>query len=431
MSDFLETPILDTVENYLSKDPIRLHVPFHSGLPNNPNLPKEIYNLDISEVDDFELEGKKNPIYKSEKITADYFEVDHSFYLTGGASSGILASLFALRKYGKKVILPRNVHKSVINGLVLSGLEPVWMEVDFLSEWGIYSKIDPVKLKKLLKENDNVAGVLIVSPTYEGVISDVNAISEICQEKNVPLIVDEAHGGSYKFLNEYKVKSSIQLGANLVIQSWHKSLGSLTQTGILHLVDNKYFSYKDIKRSLDLMASTSPSFPLLLSLEITRKKLAEHKAIFIKGIKENSDVFKDQLSKIEGLELFQTLDPLKVYLKTKTTTGNDFANRLYEDFGVEVESANDLGFLMLLGPNFNYAIRDKVLNAIKEVLKSSKSKGVTHAISPKLNSFVLSPREAFIRGYKEQLDVETEIIAPCPPGYALNIPGSKKEKQTT
>ena len=197
-----KTPILETLENYLSKDPIRLHVPFHNGIPNNNIFPKELYNLDISEVSGYDIEGEDNPIFQSEKITADCFGVEHSFYLTGGASIGLVASLIALNKFGKKIILARNVHKSVINGVVLSDLEPIWLEVDFLDEWGIFSKVNPDKLKKLLSDEKDIAGCVIVSPTYEGVISDVKEISDICHSKNIPLIVDEAHGGHLWFIEK-------------------------------------------------------------------------------------------------------------------------------------------------------------------------------------------------------------------------------------
>src|SRR3990167_8784964 len=197
-----DTPIYNTLKEYLSKSPLRMHVPFHNGflISNNKIISNEICNLDISEVSGYDIEGKDNPIFQSEKITADYFGVSHSFYLTGGASIGLLASLIALNKYGKKVILARNVHKSVINGVVLSGLEPLWLDVDFLDEWGVFSKVNPEKLEKLISNSEDIAGCVIVSPTYEGIISDIKEISAICHKKNIPLIVDEAHGAHLWFI---------------------------------------------------------------------------------------------------------------------------------------------------------------------------------------------------------------------------------------
>ena len=190
---YLETPIYNTLKDYLSKDPIRMHVPFHNGISNNNIFPKELYNLDISEVSGYDIEGEDNPIFQSEKITANYFGVEHSFYLTGGASVGLVASLISLNKHGKKVILARNVHKSVINGVILSGLEPIWLDIDFLDGWGIFSKVNLDKLESLLSDEKDIAGCVIVSPTYEGVISDVKEIADICHKINIPLIVDEAH----------------------------------------------------------------------------------------------------------------------------------------------------------------------------------------------------------------------------------------------
>ena len=424
-----KTPILNTLEDYLSKNPIRLHVPFHAGITNNAVLPKELYSLDISEVSGYDVDGEDNPIFQSEKVTASFFNVKHSFYLTGGASVGLLASMIALNKYGKKVILARNVHKSVVNGVVLAGLEPIWLEVDFLSEWGIFSSVNLEKLKDIIKQHNDIAGCVVVSPTYEGVISDIKSVSEICHTKNIPLIVDEAHG-AHLIATSHKsqvlsYQSSI-LYADLVIQSWHKSLGSLTQTGVLHLVNDKYFTYNDIKRSLDLVNSTSPSFILLLSLELTRKHLAETKGEFFKGLYKNAELFREKLKKIKHLDCFENDDILKVYLRPKNITGIDFAYELYKNHSIEIESANEIGFLMQLGVNFNDAVMGKVLEALQcKPLANSNKPSASH--QPPAIRHKLLIRESFMKGFRHNnQERENEIYAPCPPGYVVNVPGSEK-----
>lgn len=423
---FFETPIYNTLKDYLSKKPIRMHVPFHSGIANNDVFPKEIYNLDISEVSGYDIEGEDNPIFQSEKITADFFGVKHSFYLTGGASIGLLASIIALNKHGKKVIVGRNVHKSVINGLVLSGLEPIWLPVDFIQEWGIFSKVSLHNLEKLILSSNDIAGCVIVSPTYEGVISDVKPISEICHKNNLPLIVDEAHGAHLYFVGS--CHGMTLRVADLVIQSWHKSLGSLTQSGVLHLVNENYFSYQDIKRSLDLVSSTSPSFLLLLSLELTRKHLVGTRhSVSLQPLLQKSIVFRDEIKKIKNLLLFNNDDPFKIYLKHKNISGIDFAYSLYKEHSIEIESANNIGFLMLIGNNFNNQIKNKIVKALKQISCRSAAGNVSRKQTVPLNiNPGVNPHNAFIDGFKNRQDIETEIYAPCPPGYAINVPGNKK-----
>src|SRR3989338_362088 len=314
-----DTPIYNTLKEYLSKSPLRMHVPFHNGflISNNKIISNEICNLDISEVSGYDIEGKDNPIFQSEKITADYFGVSHSFYLTGGASIGLIASLIALNKYGKKVILARNVHKSVINGVILAGLTPIWLDVNFLQEWGIFGSVNSETIKKLISENKDICGCVIVSPTYEGMISDIKSISEICHKNEIPLIVDEAHGGHLFFLNKQGFKSSIQLGTDLVIQSWHKSLGSLTQSGVLHLVNKDFFDYQDLKRSLDLVSSTSPSFLLLLSLEQTRKYLYDTKGYIFNSLLNKIKSLCLIINQMKNFKLLESNDPFKIYFKHK------------------------------------------------------------------------------------------------------------------
>lgn len=441
MNQFLKTPIYDTLQDYLSKSPVRMHVPFHNGIANNAVFPKGLYDLDISEVSGYDVDGEENPIFQSEKITADFFNVSHSFYLVGGASIGLLASMISLRKYGKKVILARNVHKSVLNGVVLAGLEPIWLEVDFLNEWGIFSKVNPEKLEKLLKEHVDIAGCVIVSPTYEGVISDIETISEICHKKNIPLVLDEAHGAHLAFRTnrqeDYRTIISdcpivpLSHCPDLVIQSWHKSLGALTQTGVLHLVNEKYFNYGDVKRSLDLVSSTSPSFLLLLSLELTRKHLSEFGSTFLNGLCSNSKKIRNELRKINIIDLFENDDPFKIYLKPKNISGIDFAYELYKSHSIEIESANEIGFLMMIGVSFNDAVMNKVLDAIKNTspLDLGTCKFFNHQTTKSLSvKQLVDPRKAFFDGFKNSLNLEygCDIQAPCPPGYATSIPGIEK-----
>lgn len=443
MDSLIKTPILDTLQDYLSKDPIRLHVPFHTGITNNDVFTKELYKLDISEVSGYDTTGESNPIYLSEKITAAYFNTFHTFYLIGGASIGLVAATIALNKFGKKVLIARNVHKSVINGIILAGLEPVWIDIEYLDEWGIFLRVNPDVLEKLILKNNDIAGCVIVSPTYEGLVSNVKEIAEICHKKGIPLIVDEAHGAHLYVIakrakpdeaipinDSITLDSAINLGADIVIQSWHKSLGSLTQTGVLHLVNEFFFTYNDIKRSLDLVSSTSPSFLLLLSLELTRKYLVETKGLFLLDLLRHAIFFRNEVSKIKNIVCFNNDDYFKVYLKHESINGTDFAYELYKSYCIEVESANETGLLMQLGFSFNKRTANKVLSVFSEMSSketiSCKSNKIPK-LKPQTSKLKLMPREAFIFGFsREEKEIHSELEAPCPPGYVINLPGSMK-----
>lgn len=424
--NLLKTPIQETLNDYLKDKPVRLHVPFHNGFSNNNLIPDAVYDIDISEVSGYDISGAENPIYLSEKITSSFFNTTHSFYLTNSASSGLVATMLALRKFGKKVILSRNVHKSVINGIILAGLEPVWLEIDFINQWGIFNDACSERLKTLLEVEKNIAGCVIVSPTYEGIISDIKTISALCKEYNIPLIVDEAHGGHLFFLNSFNQYSSIQEGADVVIQSWHKSLGSLTQTGVLHLNNEQYFNYSDIRRSLDLINSTSPSFILLLSLELTRKRLVETKGAFLLKLFELALIFRKDLLNFKDVDLFENNDKLKIYFKLNNISGINFAYDLYKDFLIEVESANDVGLLVSLGQGFDLDKSKYICSSIEKLLKRNidfepvkKSE-----VNLKALKYFSSPRDAFFQGFvNKDLAYDTDIYAECPPGYAVKIPG--------
>ncbi len=220
--------------------------------------------------------------------------------------------------------------------------------------------------------------------------------------------------------------------ADLIIQSWHKSLGSLTQSGVLHLTSKRFFTYKDIKRSLDLVSSTSPSFLLLLSLELTRKHLANTDGSIFNTLLTMAQSLKEEMQKINNIEVFNNDDPLKIYLKSKNISGIDFAFELYKKYSIEIESANDIGLLMLIGQGFNDKLKNKIVNAINKIITRRRGCAPSPTgikLKPQINNFKLTPRKAFIQGFqnKTNCEYESEITAPCPPGYAINIPGMNYE----
>ena len=178
-----------------------------------------------------------------------------------------------ITRKGQKVILNRNCHRSILSGLIISGAEPVWLIPEKLDEWGLWGSINPNTIEKLLNETDNVGAVWITNPTYEGVVSDIKTISDICKKYNVPLIVDEAHGCLWNF-NSALPTPALKLGADAVVHSLHKTGGSMSQSSMLHIAKNSMLDINKIEKSLKLLHTTSPSLILLASLDAARANLS-------------------------------------------------------------------------------------------------------------------------------------------------------------
>ena len=208
------------------------HMPGHKR--RTSKLPKELpYGLDITAIDGFDdLHHAEGILRSYMEHAADVFGCDRLWYLVNGSTAGNLAAISAVAEYGDTIIVARNCHKSVYNAIFLRGLKPVWIYPDEVEEFGIHGAMRPYEVETALMEHPDAKAVFLTSPTYEGIVSNVEKIAAICHKKNVPLLIDEAHGAHFGFHPAFP-DSAIHLGADLVINSVHKTLPSLTQTAIL------------------------------------------------------------------------------------------------------------------------------------------------------------------------------------------------------
>ncbi len=322
-----------------------------------------VASMDVTELpgtDD--LHHPEEMILKSQQELAKVYGTHSSYYMVNGSTGGILSAIGAVaratdnvsdsrKSCGKKsIIIARNCHKSVYNACELFGLEPIYaqpryLELEYENSY-IFGDIKPQQIKELVESNSNVAAVVITSPTYEGVVSDVAGIKTVLQPYNIPLIVDEAHGAHLPFIKELPA-SAISLGADIVVQSLHKTLPSMTQTAILH-VNNPELN-EAVKKYLSVFMSSSPSYVMLCSMELAVAQAQEIKnrdAGFneylnsLKGFRENMASLKnikllgERKSSEEG-EYFG-YDDTRIVLCSKVA-GETLAKRLKEQANIEVE----------------------------------------------------------------------------------------------
>lgn len=249
---------------YAAAGALPFHMPGHKrNMAAAPFLAPLGGGLDITEIDGFDdLHHARGVLREEMDRAAALWGAERTFFLVNGSSCGLLAAIYALGMKGGEAVVARNCHKSVYHGLELCGLAPKWLRPDWCAPLGLWGSAAPAAVEEALAETPGARFVLLTSPTYDGVLSDIAAIADLCHRRGVPLIVDEAHGAHLGFPGF--PDGAVKLGADIVVQSAHKVLPSLTQTALLHtggLVDAA-----GVERALNVFESSSPSYVLLSAL---------------------------------------------------------------------------------------------------------------------------------------------------------------------
>ncbi|MFA7658151.1 MAG: aminotransferase class I/II-fold pyridoxal phosphate-dependent enzyme [Candidatus Gastranaerophilaceae bacterium] len=313
---------------------------------------RQFYKYDISETDAY------NPLQAlnlAQEYAGKIYGTKSTYFLTNGSTSGIIAAVLACVKTGEKVLIWDNAHSCHKNAVKLAGAIPVSYEVEKDETWGIYLGIDIEKIEEQLK-CEKIKAVIVTSPTYDGVVSDIKKIKEICKKHGCYLIVDEAHGAMYPFCDKLP-ESAISLGADFVIQSLHKTAGGLNPTALLHCN-----AELDTKSALNMISTTSPSYPLLASIEKNIKFLNSPK-----GRKKILELIKniENLKKnVPNCEFYAGSDPTKILVKVHGLSGFELSEYLFKN-GIEDEKTNEKSTMLLCGIGTDF----KKLKKLERVLK--------------------------------------------------------------
>ena len=259
--------LYEKLEMYGCSDYYGFHMPGHKrrlvGKQAGAELP---YRMDITEIEGFDdLHHACGILKEAQERAARVFGADETHFLVNGSTAGILSAVCGATEKGDTILVARNCHKSVYHAMYLNELKPVYLYPGFDRESGLNTRIDPEDVREALRRDGSIRAVVIVSPTYDGVVSDVEAIGEAAHEKGVPLIVDEAHGAHFGFHPAFFPNSNAR-GADVVIHSVHKTLPSLTQTALLHM-NGRLADRKKIRKYLDMLQSSSPSYILMASID--------------------------------------------------------------------------------------------------------------------------------------------------------------------
>ncbi len=305
--------MIDFLLTHADRDPVSFHMPGHKGMEIFRRYGYDDFLNRFVDCDITEIPGADN-LFQPETIIRDVmdryarlYDAEDSYLLINGTSGGIIASIMASVRPGGKLIMARNCHKAVFNALILAGVSPVYAQPEFIGEYGISGAVSPDEILRCMDENPDAEAVILPSPNYYGICSDIEAIAGAVHARGKVLIVDQAHGAHLKFFHKFGCgqgmpRSAEECGADLVIGSIHKTLASLTQSAVLNRVTDRVSKYA-LEDRLQMIESTSPSYILMAFLDINARILEEHGPEAMGAWAENLDGFYRQLRRIPGLKL--------------------------------------------------------------------------------------------------------------------------------
>ncbi|KAI4380586.1 hypothetical protein MLD38_006761 [Melastoma candidum] len=446
-------PLVDALRTAAKRDVASFHFPGHNrGLAAPPSLARVLgtspFHHDLPELPELDnLFSPQGPILDAQRLAAELFGASDTWFLVGGTTCGIHAAIMATCSPGDTLILPRNSHLSAISAMVLSGAIPKYIIPEYSHEWDFAGGIDAGQVQsafhELASEGRKAAAVLLTSPTYQGICSDIVEISSLCHSVGIPLIVDEAHGAHLGFHCQLP-RSALQQGADIVVQSTHKVLFSLTQSSMLHVSGN-LVDQERIHRSLQTLQTTSPSSLLLASLDAARAQLSGMRETNFDELIRQSEKAKMLIKEIGGVSVLDlssfskgcSMDPFRLTLGfwKLGLSGYEADDFLDGEHGIvcEVVGSRFMTFAISLGICVEHIHR--LVSGIKHLREVMMREEIEHRSNDSVFvpfsdiSMSMSPREAFFASkrtvaLKDSIGkVSGEMICSYPPGIPVVWPG--------
>lgn len=443
-----KTPLFSALVQHAKKNPIQFHIPGHKkGFGMDQEFKNFIGSnalsidlINIEPLDD--LHHPHGIIQEAQELAAEAFDADYTFFSVQGTSGAIMTMIMSVCNPGDKIIVPRNVHKSIMSAIIFAGAMPIFIHPEMDDRIGIAHGITTRSVKIALEEHPDAKAVLVINPTYYGVAANLREIVDMVHEYQIPVLVDEAHGVHIHF-HEKLPLSAMQAGADMAATSMHKLGGSLTQSSILNIRKGLINPHR-VQTVISMLTTTSTSYILLASLDAARRNLAIHGRESLEHAIQLAHYIRKKVNEIPGLycpgaELLGTeatydYDPTKilVHVKDLGITGYEVEKWLRTNYNIEVELSDLYNILCLITAGDSYEAADKLILALEELSKAHINNGKRNKVEvylPKIPALALSPRDAF---YAETdlvpIDqsighVIAEFVMVYPPGIPILLPG--------
>ena len=449
MNDADRAPLAAAMKAYAASGALAFHTPGHKqGLGAHSLLrtfvTEEGLRAEVSLADELDdLHRPEGCIKEAQQLAAKLWGADEAFFMVNGTTEAIHAMLISSLSPGDEIIVPRNAHRSVIGGLVLSGARPVYVLPEQDEVLGIAHGVTAENIRKALKEHPAAKAVFAVHPTYYGVASELRGIAKAAHEKGVPLLVDEAHGAHLRFSEELPT-DALSCGANLVAQSTHKLLGAMTQASILFR-KGTCVPAERVRQAMSLLSTTSPNYLLMASLDIARLQMEEEGEALVSRAVRLSEELRKAVNTLPGLWCFGTermgrpgaaaLDVTKLTVNVSGLgISGEEAMRNLRDKNIQAELADTRNVLFIISMADTERETVRLFEALKSLSLEHAGKTSTSMLSvlklPNLAT-VLSPRETFYAA-RESVPlmqamgrIAAEEITFYPPGIPAITPGER------
>lgn len=443
-------PLYEALERFRKQRVVPFDVPGHKRGRGNPELVnllgQQCVGIDVNSMKPLDnLCHPVSVIAEAEALAADAFGAAHVYFMVGGTTSAVQAMILAACKENDKIILPRNVHKSVINALVLNGAVPVYVNPAVDTHIGIALGMEVEAVKQAIMQNPDAKAVFVNNPTYYGICSDIREIVRLAHENDMLVLADEAHGTHLYFSDSLPV-SAMEAGADMAAISMHKSGGSLTQSSLLLL--NTTVNPRYVEQIINLTQTTSASYLLLSSLDISRRNLALRGKESFEKVAAMAEYARDEIHSIGGYYAYgkdlvngttvcdYDVTKLSVYTRDIGLTGIEVYDLLRDEYDIQIEFGDIGNILAYISIGDRIQEIERLVGALEDIkrLYSRKTTKLHNAecVDPLV---VKTPRQAFY-AEKEMVPIREAVGGICaefvmcyPPGIPILAPGEMVTKQ--
>lgn len=444
-----QAPLFETLLRHSQKKVSSFHTPGHKNGKGIDPLFKQIvaedfFSLDVTvfpEVDS--LHDPRGCIKEAQELASQLYGVKNSFFLVNGSTCGNQAMLLSTCKPKETLIFSRNIHRSVLSGIILSGIWPIWLPPQIDQELDIIMNASSGQIEKALQDFPEAKGVFVTTPTYNGVITDIKEIQKKVKEKGKILLVDEAHGPHLKFHPTLHQYSAVEAGADLVVESIHKILSALSQGSILNY-NSEIIDINRVSKIVSFLQTTSPSYPILASIDLARRQIALQGVELIDKIIKYSEKIKKEINSLnnifclteDNLSSGYHLDPSKITINVTRTglSGYEIEEILNEEYKVQVDCADLFNLVAIMGVGTDEDDVNRLINALKDIDKKYHGESTNWKLQiPSLASeMVLNPREVILSASSREIPISeskeyisAQILCPYPPGIPILLPGER------